>query len=80
MTTVVNNPGSTGDGGSGMGMVIGIILVILVVILLVLFGLPALRGGGGTDAPDINAPSGGGVELNVPVPEQIDVNVNPAQQ
>lgn len=77
MATVINNP-TGNDGGSGMGMVIGIIVVILVVILLVLFGLPALRGGGGTDAPDANAPTDGGAELNVP--DQVDVNVNPGQQ
>lgn len=75
MATVVNNPPpASGDSGSGMGMVIGIIVVILVVILLVLFGLPALRGGGGASVPDANAPTGGGAELTVP--EQVDVNVN----
>jgi predicted metalloprotease len=78
MTTVVNNPAPTsGNGDSGMGMVIGIIVVILVVILLVLFGLPALRGGGGTDVPDTNAPAGGGTEINIP--DKVDVNVKYGQ-
>lgn len=79
MTTVVNNPSpASGDGGMGMGMVIGIIVVILIVILLVIFGLPALRGGGGgTDVPAANAPTGGGVEITIP--EQVDVNVNSGQ-
>ncbi|MEX1997760.1 MAG: hypothetical protein WEA04_03770 [Candidatus Andersenbacteria bacterium] len=77
MATVVNNPPpSTGsDSGSGMGMIIGIIVVILVLILLVLFGLPALRNGAATPlAPD----EGGGNDAGVTIPDEIDVDVNPA--
>lgn len=58
MTTVVNNPGE----GSGAGTIIGIIVAIILLALLFIYGLPAIRGGGGTAAPsadiDINLPDG----------------------
>lgn len=48
----------SGAIGSTMALIIGI----LVVLLLLFYGIPYLRGGGGT---------------NVNVPDTIDVNVNP---
>lgn len=79
MATVINNPpsGNAGNGGSGMGMVIGIVIVILIVVLLVLFGLPALRGG--SSAPATDVPAGNSGDINVNLPDKIDVNVKPAQ-
>lgn len=47
----------------GMGFLLGIILLVLFLYLLFVYGLPALRGGGG-----------GGT--NITVPEQVDLNVN----
>lgn len=86
MADIINNPpASTGGDGSGTGIIIGVVIVIVVVILLLLFGLPALRGTGGVQAPDVpeGAPDTGGDQsqtLNVDTPEQVDINVYPDAQ
>lgn len=84
MATVVNNPG-TGDSGSGMG-VMAVVVLVIVALLFFVYGLPALRTGGGMPAPNNN--SGGTTNVNLPedkpdaqinVPDQIDVNVQQPQ-
>lgn len=82
MATVINNPpagGNTasGDGGSGMGMVLGILLAIIIVFLFIVFGWPAMRGNGGETGTTTPAPNttdnNEGTTLNVP--DEIDVNI-----
>lgn len=82
MATVINNPGSSSDNNSGTGILIGVILFALLVLGLLYFGLPYLRGTGGSSTAPTNetinveapeAPSGGGTTIEVP--DQIDVNV-----
>lgn len=65
MTTIIN-PGG-GDGGNGVGMILGVVIALVVIFLFFVYGLPAIRGG-----------NDGGTNINVP--EQIDVNVNGGQQ
>lgn len=62
MATIVNNPGTTTDNGSGTGFVIGLLLLLVVAFLFFVYGLPAIRS------------SMAGPSLNVP--GKIDVNVN----
>lgn len=66
MTTVVNNP-SGESSGSGMGFMVGMIVLAVLAVLFFVYGLPALR----------QSASSGGVQIEVP--DQIDVNVNPDQ-
>jgi len=68
MTTVVNNPPSGGDSGSGMGVIVGVILVIVVVLLIIFFGIPMMR--------DVQAPATPNQGNTINVPDKIDVNVN----
>lgn len=65
MTTVVNNP-SSGDN-SGTGLIVGIILAVILIFLFVRFGLPAIRG------------TGGGTNVNVTVPSVDSVTGGSAQ-
>jgi hypothetical protein len=76
MATVINNPPS-GDSDSGMGSMIGIIALIIVIVLLIFYGLPMLRGGAGTPAPTTTNQPEGRSEVNLEVPDSLDVNVNP---
>jgi hypothetical protein len=69
MADVVHHVDSgTGESNFSSGIIIGIGLFIIVIALLVIFGLPALRGGGGT-APAADTNNGG-------IPSQVDVNLN----
>ncbi len=70
MTTVVNNPPPQNNNGGPAGMIIGVILVLVLTLLFFVYGLPMLRGTADSDRSGIN----------VDVPENIDVNVNPSQQ
>ena len=36
------NPGTSGDGGFGAGMIVGIILLILIVLVLIFYAGPAI--------------------------------------
>lgn len=89
MATIVNNPG-TGSDSSGMsGLLIGIVLLLALFFLFWIFGLPYLRntGGGGqtpttiennVQAPEVpeSAPAqDGDTTINVPIPDEVDVNV-----
>jgi hypothetical protein len=58
MTTVVNNPGE----GGGAGTIIGVVIAIILIALLFIYGLPALRGGGTSNAPSAN------IDVNLPNP------------
>ena len=65
MTTIVNTPASTNEGG-GSGLLIGLLLIIGLGILFLYIGLPALRnmGSGGVNVP-----------TQIVMPETVDVNV-----
>lgn len=58
MATVINNPS---EGGSGAGTIIGVVVAIILIALLFIYGIPAVRGGGGT-APDASA----NIDVNLP--------------
>jgi len=64
MTTIIN-PGG-GEGGNGVGMILGVIIVIVVLVLLFVYGLPAIRGNNADEGTNIN------------IPDQIDINVDQA--
>lgn len=76
MATIVNNP-SSDNSGSGMGFVLGILVLIVFVLVLFYYGLPALRGRTASSTPE--SASGGSSEINVDVPDKVDVNVNGTQ-
>lgn len=94
MATIVNTPGTSDSSGSN-GMLIGIVLVIAVLLLFWFFGMPYFRGAGGganttptntiennVQAPEAPAADGGDTNINVPIPDEVDVNVqgdNPTQ-
>lgn len=71
MTTIVHTPGGSSDSSSSAGIIIGVVVLVIVILLLFTFGLPfAQRGGdegGAGSAPQVN------------VPDEVDVNVRPAQ-
>jgi hypothetical protein len=69
MATVINNPSNGGsDGGNGMGMVIGGLILLAAIALFIFYGLPMIRN---TASPK------GGNGINVEVPKDVNVNVNP---
>lgn len=61
MTTIVNTPGNSDSGGSGL--IIGVIVAIVVIALFFLYGLPAMRG---NPAPADNGKIDVKVELPAP--------------
>ncbi len=65
MTTVVNTPAPAENTG-GSGFFIGVLLLIGFVSILLYFGIPAIQ-------------RMGPVQVNVPMPNKIDVNVAPAK-
>ncbi|MCA9369939.1 hypothetical protein KC686_02160 [Candidatus Woesebacteria bacterium] len=70
MATVVNNPPADRSDGNGMGFLLGMIVLVVVLALFFFYGLPMLRQ---TSAP--SAPS----EVQVEVPDQINIDVEPAE-
>ena len=94
MPTVINNPTTTDSDSSGINWVVALVLIIALFFLL-FYGLPALRGGGGTflSVPRTSAPqeqtnpqsgSESRIEVNAPavdVPEEVNINTpnNPNQ-
>ena len=69
MTTIVNNP--TPSDNNSTGLIIGIFIFIILALVFFYYGLPALK-------------TIGTLQINVPapvieIPDQIDVNVNPAE-
>jgi len=59
MTTVINNPGDSGDG-MGMGLMLGILIIIVAVVLFFVYGLPAIRSS--------KAPNTTNITVQTPVP------------
>lgn len=70
MTTIVNSPTPSGNDNS-TGLIIGIFIFIILGLVFFYYGLPAIRTIG---TPQINVPA-----PVINVPDQIDVNVNPAE-
>lgn len=69
-TTIINpTPNNNSSDNSGLGFLIGAIVLIVFVVLFFIYGLPLLRGLGGN----------GEVQVNIPVPKTIDVNVQQAK-
>ena len=65
-TTIINpSPNNESSSSNGIAFLIGIIILVVLGLLFFVYGLPYLRGFSGTD----------GVQINVPVPEKIDVKV-----
>lgn len=64
--TIVNTPGTTtSDSGSGAGFILGAIILVVFAFLVFYYGLPMLRAA--------STPT----NVNVEVPKQVDVNVQP---
>jgi hypothetical protein len=86
MATVINNPPNNqgapayqtvtpASEGTGVGgVLLTIVLVAILFFLLIVYGLPALRGSNRSTAP-APAPSQQGSDVNVDIPDKIDVNV-----
>lgn len=65
MATIVNNPNSGNDGGSGGWIIAGVLIIAIV--LIAIFVWPGLGNGGGSPAPtqvnvEIPTPDMGGEE------------------
>lgn len=82
MATVVNNPSTNSDSAGTSGMLIGVVLVIAVLLLLWIFGMPYLNGNGTSNTQPTTIENNmqppaeeGDTNVNVPIPDQIDVNV-----
>lgn len=69
MTTVINSPSPSGENGTGF--LVGALVLVFFGFLFVYYGIPALRNMGPVK-----------VEVPTPVinvPNEVDVNVKPAQ-
>ena len=68
MATIVNNPGTTSDSGSGTGFLLAVILLIIFSIVMIFYGIPFIANSVSnmsvSQTPQIN------------VPDKVDVNVN----
>lgn len=62
MTTIINNPDTSGSNSGGAGLIIALVIVIALAVLFFLYGLPAIRKGNG------------GTTVNVPDKVQVDVS------
>jgi hypothetical protein len=62
MTTIINNPDTSGGNSGGVGLIVGAVVIIAIIALFFLYGLPALRK------------SSSGTTVNVPDKIQVDVN------
>jgi hypothetical protein len=71
MTTVVNNPATpaTTDNSGVTGLIVGLIVVAFLAFLFFFYGLPAFR----------NATQKAPTNVDVEVPKDINVEVNPNQ-
>ena len=68
MATTIINPAtntSPSESGNGIGFLLGAIFLFVIIILFFVFALPFIRGFSG----------GAKVQVNVPVPKNINVNV-----
>jgi len=69
-TTIINpQPSTNVSNGSGIGFLIGAIVLVVFLALVFFYAVPFIRGLSGN----------GGVQVNVPVPKSINVNVQPAK-
>lgn len=66
-TTIVNTPPSNNNGGNVLGMIVGLVLVAGILLLVVFYGLPYLR--------QVGRSASEGTEVNLNVPDEVDVNV-----
>ena len=77
MTTVVNNPTPSSDGG-GSGFLIGVLILVIVVVLALYFGIPAIKSMNpiqvNVPAPQINVEA-----PQVTVPDNVEVNPAPTE-
>jgi hypothetical protein len=67
MALVVNNPNASQADTSWVGMVIGILVVGFLLLLFFFYGLPFLRG---------SMSGNNGSDINVSLPDKVDVNTN----
>ena len=64
-TTIINpTPSNNSSNINGVGFLIGAVVLIVFAVLFFVYALPYIRGFGS-----------GGVQVNVPVPKSINVNV-----
>lgn len=73
MTTIVNNPTPSSDGGgnNSFGFLLGVIVLVGFVAALLYFGIPALQRMGPVQ---INVPA-----TEIVLPDTVDVNVQQAE-
>lgn len=65
-TTIINpSPNNNSSNNNGVAFLIGIIIFIAFAVLFFVYGLPYIKGLGGS----------GEVNVNIPVPENIDIKV-----
>jgi len=70
-TTIVNPaPANSSTSDNGIGFVLGIIVLFVFGFIFFIYGLPLIRQG-------LSGTGNGGVQINVP--KQIDVKVQPAK-
>ena len=70
MATVVNNPGTTTEGGSGVNFLLGVILLIVFSLLMIFYGIPMIArsvgNAGVSQAPQVQVPDKINVDVNQP--------------
>ena len=67
MATIVNNPPAQDNSSGPMSMIIILVVLLVLGYLAFVYGLPALRQ------------MQGGTNINVQIPDKVDVNVNQGQ-
>jgi hypothetical protein len=68
MATVVNNPGTTTEGGSGTNFLLAVILLIAFALIMIFYGVPFLTRSVGnvgvSQAPQVQVPGKINVDVN----------------
>ena len=65
-TTIINpTPSNNSSNNNGVGFLLGAIVLVVFVVLFFVYAFPFIRGLNGS----------GGIQVNVPVPKSINVNV-----
>lgn len=92
MATIVNNPGATSDSSGTNGLLIAVVLVFALILFFWFYGMPYFRGGRNQDgtpttniennvqAPEQAPAPAGDTNVNIPVPEKVDVKIEGGQQ
>jgi len=62
MTTVINNPGDSGEG-LGIGIIVAVLVVMVAVVLFFVYGLPAIRNSKTGESSTTN------IKIEVPAPD-----------